>query len=127
MKPAPFEWHAPASLDDALALLAGDEEARPLAGGQSLMPMMAMRVLSPATLVDLNGIDSLQGVALRSDVMHIGAMTRQRLLERDATVAARCPLLVDALAHVGHRQTRNRGTFGGSLAHLDPAARRSPA
>ena len=122
MKPAPFTYHAPATREEALALLAEDEDARPLAGGQSLMPMLAMRVLAPGALVDLNGVSDLAGIEWRDGALLVGAMARQRALERSAPVAAACPLLGDALRHVGHRQTRNRGTFGGSLAHLDPSA-----
>jgi carbon-monoxide dehydrogenase medium subunit len=124
VKPAPFRYHAPASLDEALALLAElGPDARPLAGGQSLVPAMNFRLAQPAVLVDLNGIADLAGVVEENDGgLRIGAMTRQRTLERHPVVAARAPLLAEATAWVAHPPIRNRGTLGGSLAHADPAA-----
>ncbi len=122
MKPAPFDYHAPATLAEAVGLLASLENAKLLAGGQSLVPMMNFRYLLPDHLVDLNGIAELAGITLLGDRLRIGAMTRQRELEFSEVVAQRCPLLKEALAHVGHRQTRNRGTIGGSLSHFDPSA-----
>jgi carbon-monoxide dehydrogenase medium subunit len=122
VKPSPFHYLAPANRTEALEMLDTDGDARALAGGQSLVPMLAMRVLAVETLVDLNGVADLFGIEERGDTLHLGAMTRQRHLERSPVVAARCPMMVEALAHVGHRQTRNRGTLGGSLVHLDPAA-----
>jgi CO/xanthine dehydrogenase FAD-binding subunit len=98
------------------------DEAKLLAGGQSLVPMMAMRLLRPAWLVDINEIAALKFVAIEDDRVRIGACTRQVVLERDAALAARVPLIRQALAFVGHVQTRNRGTLGGSLAHADPSA-----
>src|SRR3954451_21373673 len=124
MKPPPFEYHAPTTLDEALALLAehGDE-AKLLAGGQSLVPSMNFRLASPSILVDLNGIESLAGIVRDSDgCLQVGAMTRQRTLERDARVAEWAPLVAEAMPHIAHPQIRNRGTLGGSLAHADPAA-----
>jgi carbon-monoxide dehydrogenase medium subunit len=123
LKPAPFEYAAPASVAEALELLArhGDE-SKALAGGQSLGPLLNLRLASPALLVDLNGIPELEGVAERDGALVVGAMTRQRVLERSAEVAAACPLLAEALRSVGHVAIRNRGTLGGSLAHADPAA-----
>lgn len=123
MKPPAFAYHDPETLEEAIALLARLPNARALAGGQSMMPMLNMRFAQPDHLVDLNRIAGMDGVAVEADgALLIGAMARQRVLERDAEVARRCPLMVEALAQVGHRQTRNRGTIGGSLCHLDPAA-----
>ncbi len=123
VKPAPFEYHSPATVAEALALLRehGDD-AKPLAGGQSLVPMLALRLTRFAHLVDLNGVGALAGVELQPERLHIGSTTRQRVLERDATVAAAVPLLARAAPHIGHFQIRNRGTVGGSLAHADPAS-----
>jgi CO/xanthine dehydrogenase FAD-binding subunit len=122
LKPAPFVYHAPASLADALDLMSSCANARALAGGQSLMPMLNFRVASPDHLVDLNRISSLAYIKEEKGVIAIGAMTRQRDIETSELVAKRLPLLAEAIRQVGHRQTRNRGTLGGSLAHLDPAA-----
>lgn len=123
MKAPAFEYHDPKTLAEALDLLARLENARPIAGGQSLMPMLNMRFAQPDHLVDLNRIPELAGIrALPDGGIEIGAMTRQRVIEHDARVAATCPLMIEALQQVGHRQTRNRGTIGGSLCHLDPAA-----
>ena len=96
--------------------------AKILAGGQSLVPMMNFRYVIVDHLVDLGGIDELRGIAVGDGTLRIGAMMRQRDLETSAEIARHCPLLAEALRHVGHRQTRNRGTIGGSLAHADPAA-----
>jgi len=123
MKPPPFAYHDPTTLDEAIALLASLPNARPLAGGQSMMAMLNMRLAQPDHLVDLNRVAGLDGVAVEADgTLAIGAMARQRDVERHPEVARRCPMMVEALAQVGHRQTRNRGTIGGSLCHLDPAA-----
>lgn len=122
MKPPPFRYHDPETLDEVVALLGRCDNARLLAGGQSLMPMLNMRFVLPDDVIDLNRIQDLAYVRVRDAGLEVGAMTRQRDLECDADVSARCPLLVEALAEVGHRQTRNRGTLGGSLCHLDPAA-----
>lgn len=123
MKPPPFAYYDPTTLDEAIALLASLPNARPLAGGQSMMPMLNMRFAQPDHLVDLNRVAGLDAVTVEPDgTLVIGAMARQRDLERHAEVARRCPMMVEALALVGHRQTRNRGTVGGSLCHLDPAA-----
>jgi aerobic carbon-monoxide dehydrogenase medium subunit len=122
MKPAPFEYHAPRQLKDAAELLARLPNAKLLAGGQSLVPMMNFRYVIVDHLIDLGGIDDLRGAAVVDSALRIGAMTRQRDLEFSPEVAKHCPLLAEALRHVGHRQTRNRGTIGGSLAHADPAA-----
>jgi CO/xanthine dehydrogenase FAD-binding subunit len=109
-------------MEEALGLLRRLENARLLAGGQSLMPMLNMRFAFPDHLIDLNRIDALAGIALEGTRLRLGAMTRQRALETDPLLRARLPLMTEALAHVGHRQTRNRGTIGGSLCHLDPVA-----
>jgi carbon-monoxide dehydrogenase medium subunit len=122
MKPAPFTYHDPRTVAEACDLLATHENARLLAGGQSLMPMMNFRVALPDHLIDLNRVAELSYLRWEGGTLRIGAMTRQRDLERSDDVARRCPILRAALAHVGHRQTRNRGTFGGSLCHLDPSA-----
>jgi len=123
MKAPPFEYARAASLDEACALLAqhGDA-AKLLAGGQSLVPMLAMRLLRPSWLVDINGIAALKAIDVAADGARTAACARQVDLERDAALAARVPLLGRALAWVGHVQTRNRGTVGGSLAHADPSA-----
>ena len=123
MKAAPFEYARAASVAEACALLRqhGDE-AKLIAGGQSLVPMMAMRLSRPRQLVDINEIAALKCVALEAHVARTGACTRQCVMERDTALAARVPLLAQALAWVGHSQTRNRGTVGGSLMHADPAA-----
>jgi len=123
LKSPPFEYARAASIEEACALLAqhGDD-AKVLAGGQSLVPMMAMRLVRPASLIDINEIAALKFVAAEKDMVRIGACTRQAAVERDGALAARVPLLRQALAWVGHAQTRNRGTIGGSLAHADPCA-----
>lgn len=122
MKPAPFEYVAPVTLAAALELLRDGEEVRPLAGGQSLVPMLALRLARPALLVDLNRIPGLAGITVTPPGIRIGAMTRQADALASPEVAAHAPLLAQALWHVGHPPTRARGTVGGSLAHADPAA-----
>jgi carbon-monoxide dehydrogenase medium subunit len=122
MKPAPFDYHAPRTLDEATGLMATLDNAKLLAGGQSLVPMMNFRYVIADHIVDLSRVGGLAGISMADGNMRIGAMTRQRELEFSAEVAQRCPLLTEALGHVGHRQTRNRGTIGGSLSHADPAA-----
>ena len=122
MKPAPFDYFIPATLDEALALLAEHgADAKPLAGGQSLIPAMNFRLARPAVLVDLNRISELAYVRAESGVA-IGAMTRQRVVERSDVVARAAPLLAEALPSIAHPQIRNRGTVGGSIAHADPSA-----
>lgn len=122
MKPAPFSLHSPVSLNEALVMLSALPNARAIAGGQSLMPMLNMRLAMPDHLVDLNGIDELQGIGERGDHIAIGAMTRQRDLEFSPLIEQKLPLMSEAILLLGHRQTRNRGTIGGSLCHLDPSA-----
>jgi carbon-monoxide dehydrogenase medium subunit len=122
MKPAPFLLHRPATLAQALDLLARTQNARIIAGGQSLMPMLAMRLALPDNLIDLNRITELSYIREDSGAIVIGAMTRQRDIEFSPLIATHLPLLREAILQVGHRQTRNRGTIGGSLCHLDPSA-----
>jgi carbon-monoxide dehydrogenase medium subunit len=124
MKPAAFEYHRPELLDDALALLAElGPEAKALAGGQSLVPAMNFRLARPGVLVDLNRIGALAGIEETADGgLRIGAMTRQRVVERSPAVARRAPLLAEAMPCIAHPQIRSRGTIGGSVAHADPAA-----
>jgi len=123
MKPAPFEYHAPTSLEEALALLNNlGSDAKLLAGGQSLVPAMNFRVVQPSALIDLNRIQELNYLREDDGCLRIGAMTRERTLEMSPTVAKRSPLLMEAMPHVAHPQIRNRGTLGGSLANADPAA-----
>ncbi len=124
MKPAPFEYRAPVRLDVALELLQqhGDE-AKLLAGGQSLIPLLNFRLSRPETLIDLNRLSELDYIRAADDGgLRIGAMTRQSRLETDPLVAARAPLLHEAVPFIAHPQIRNRGTIGGTLAHADPAA-----
>lgn len=123
MKPAPFQYYRPQTSAEAVEMLARLPDAKLLAGGQSLGPMLNFRYLMPESLIDLNRIEALQGIRQGPDgYIHIGAMTRQYQVERDALLAEKAPILRDALRWVGHYATRNRGTIGGSLAHLDPAA-----
>ena len=123
MKAAPFDYVRAASIEEACECLRRDgEDSKLIAGGQSLVPMMAMRLTRPARLVDINEIAALKFIALEDSVARIGACTRQSVVACDDALAARVPLLRRALAWVGHAQTRNRGTLGGSLAHADPAA-----
>ena len=123
MKPARFDYHSPSTLDEAVALLAaGGPDARVLAGGQSLIPMMNFRIAAPSALIDLNGVSELAYIRDEGGVVAIGAMTRQRAVEFSAVVAAKLPLLNEAIKLVGHLPTRTRGTIGGSIANADPAA-----
>jgi carbon-monoxide dehydrogenase medium subunit len=122
MKAAPFEYSRPADVDEACALLAADEDARIIAGGQTLVPMMAMRLARPARLIDIARIAALSYIREQDGHLAIGAATRHCTVERDATVAAKLPLLAAAIPWIGHTATRARGTVGGSLANGDPAA-----
>jgi aerobic carbon-monoxide dehydrogenase medium subunit len=123
MKPPLFDYRSPSSLDEALALRSefGDESAV-LAGGQSLMPMLNLRLAHPEVLIDLGRVAEVAGIRELDGGVSIGAMTRQRHAERSELIRERAPLVQQALAHVGHPTIRNRGTVGGSLAHADPAA-----
>lgn len=123
MKPASFDYSRPASLMEALQLLAEYQDAaRPLAGGQSLVPMMNFRLARPSLLVDLNNLPELDFLKVENGQLRIGAMTRQRVLERSAPVTSGWPLLQEATRHIGHIHIRNRGTVGGSIAHAYPSA-----
>jgi aerobic carbon-monoxide dehydrogenase medium subunit len=122
LKPPRFTYHSPGSLAEALDLLASLPNARALAGGQSLMPMLNFRLASPDHLVDLNRLEALAFIREEADAVVIGALTRQRDIETSPLVSRRLPLMAQAIRLVGHRQTRNRGTLGGSLAHFDPSA-----
>jgi aerobic carbon-monoxide dehydrogenase medium subunit len=123
MKPSKFDYYAPQSLQEALELLARfADEGKPLAGGQSLIPLMAFRLAVFGQLIDLNGIRELGGVRTDDGQLVIGGLTRQCVLEHDAEVARLAPLVPEATRLIGHFQIRNRGTIGGSLAHADPAA-----
>jgi carbon-monoxide dehydrogenase medium subunit len=122
VKPPPFQYYDPDTLDEALDLVATKDNAKVLAGGQSLMPMLNMRYAQPDHIIDLNRIPGLDQIRENDGVLSIGAMTRQRELEFSDVIRECCPLMHEALLNVGHRQTRNRGTIGGSLCHLDPAA-----
>jgi carbon-monoxide dehydrogenase medium subunit len=123
MKLPPFEYARPASLAEAVALLAAhDGEAKPLAGGQSLVPMLAFRVAAPSLIVDLGKLKELRQVRISGDGVTLGAMVRWRDILDDERLRAAHPLVVTAVEHVAHYQIRNRGTVGGSLAHADPAA-----
>jgi carbon-monoxide dehydrogenase medium subunit len=123
MKLPPFEYACPTSISEAVALLAAhDGEAKPLAGGQSLVPMLAFRVASPSLLVDLRKLAELRQIGITQDGVALGAMVRWREILDDARLATAHPLLVAAVEHVAHYQIRNRGTVGGSMAHADPAA-----
>jgi carbon-monoxide dehydrogenase medium subunit len=123
MKPAPFEYFCPATLEEALALLAQHgSDAKPLAGGQSLIPAMNFRLATPAVLVDLNAVASLAHVTVGDRSIRIGGMTRHRALETNADIAHELPLITETMPFVAHAAIRSRGTIGGSLAHADPAA-----
>ena len=124
MKPAPFTYYCPETLEEAIRLLdEHGDDGKILAGGQSLMPLMSLRLARPSVIVDLNRVPGLDGIAANGDgSLHIGALTRQRAVERDAGLPARNPLLAAAVPLIGHFQIRNRGTVGGSLVHADPAS-----
>lgn len=123
MKPSKFHYHAPSTTAEAVGLLGEHaDEAKVLAGGQSLVPMMSLRLATFGHLVDLNGVDELAGIERSNGHVRIGALTRQSTAEHDPTVIADLPLVAKALPHIGHFQIRNRGTIGGSIAHADPAS-----
>jgi len=123
VKPAPFEMHLPTSVSEVVALL--DEHgdlAKPIAGGQSLVPMMSLRLASFEHLIDLNGVSELNQVSVSGDSLRIGAMVRQSTAEHDPQIVKSAPLVAKAIPHIGHFQIRNRGTVGGSIAHADPSS-----
>ncbi|SIT46525.1 Molybdopterin dehydrogenase [Paraburkholderia piptadeniae] len=122
MKPSEFQYHAPTTVDEAARLLGTLEDARVLAGGQSLMPMMNFRYLMTSHLIDLNGVEALTRIEERNGRLHIGAMARQRDIELSPLVTKRAPLIREAYQLVSHKQIRNRGTLGGSLCQLDPSS-----
>src|SRR5215469_872018 len=121
MFPASFDYTRPASLNEALAALAADEDATVIAGGQSLMPLLRLRFAYPTVLVDLAGLDELRGVRDLGDALEIGALTTTWELTRDPAIAAHCGLLAQAAGMVADPAVRHRGTIGGALAHADPA------
>jgi CO/xanthine dehydrogenase FAD-binding subunit len=123
MKPAPFEYHAPTSLEQALELMhQHGDDAKLLAGGQSLVPAMNFRAAQPGLLIDLNRISELSYIREEREVIRVGAMSRERHLEFNSFIAKRTPLLHEAVPNIAHPQIRNRGTIGGSIVHADPAA-----
>jgi aerobic carbon-monoxide dehydrogenase medium subunit len=122
VKPAPFRYHRPESLADALGLLFRLPSSKLIAGGQSLGPMMNMRLVTPAELIDLNAIAGMDGMAEKGDFIEIGALARHHAVASSPVVRKHCPLLAEAAATIGHYAIRARGTLGGSLAHADPAA-----
>ncbi len=122
MKPAPFDYVRPGSLTEVCELLAGDEDARVIAGGQTLVPMLAMRLARPLRLIDILRLPELAGICEEKDAVIVGATTRQAQAERDPVIKASVPMLAQVLPWVGHPPTRNRGTIGGSIANADPSA-----
>src|ERR1700761_7768679 len=122
MKPAPFDYVRPGSLAEACQLLAADEDARVIAGGQTLVPMLAMRLARPAKLIDILRLPELAGIRQEKDAIVVGATTRQATAERDSTIRTSLPMLARVLPWVGHPPTSNRGTVGGSIANADPSA-----
>ena len=122
MKPAPFAYAKARSVEQAVALLGENKEARLLAGGQSLIATLNMRLSAPSLLIDINGVDGLDGITKKGDAIEIGALTRHAAAERSETIARYAPLIARAMPHIGHVAIRNRGTLGGSIAFADPAA-----
>ena len=122
MKPPVFQYHRPLTIDGVVELLGSLENSRLLAGGQSLMPMLNMRYAMPDHIIDLNRVEGLASISCTEAGLQIGAMTRQREIEFSKEIERRCPIIAEAIRYTGHRQTCNRGTIGGSLCHLDPAA-----
>src|SRR5947207_404462 len=121
MKPRAFSYRRVSTARDAVELLAANEDARVIAGGQSLVPMMNLRLASPPLLIDINGIEDLRLIATSDASIRIGALVRHWEIESSDAVRTGCPLLALAVAHVAHQVVRNRGTFGGSISHADPA------
>jgi carbon-monoxide dehydrogenase medium subunit len=122
MKLPPFDYACPTTLPEAIALLASHDDAKPIAGGQSLVPMLAFRLAQPTLLVDLRKLADLRGIRISDAGVTLGAMVRWRDIEDDERLETAHPLLKAAISHVAHYQIRNRGTVGGSIAHADPAA-----
>ncbi len=124
MKPAVFEYLSPTSVGEAVQMLAapGDGDTKVMAGGQSLVPLLSLRLAQPSRIVDINRVDTLSEITESAGVLTIGALVRQRAAERSDVVRAACPLMAEALPYIGHTAIRNRGTVGGSIAHADPAA-----
>jgi len=122
VKPAPFAYKKVRALEEAVALLGEHKEARLLAGGQSLIATLNMRLSAPSLLIDINGISGLDGIALKGGMVEIGALVRHAQAERSDVIAKNAPLIARALPHIGHPAIRNRGTLGGSIAFADPAA-----
>ena len=122
MKPVPFGYIRPDTLADACRILVDDDEALVLAGGQTLIPMLSMRLARPTQLVDISRIDGLAGIDVQAHQLKIGAMTRQAEVERSAVIASHIPLLAAVMPWIGHAPTRARGTVGGSVANADPSA-----
>ena len=122
VKPAPFAYHAPTSVDEAVRLLSTLEDAKVLAGGQSLVPLLNFRLARPAHLIDINGLPGLDGIYERDGGIAVQALVRQSDAQRSELLQKRCPLVPEALKHVAHQVIRNRGTVVGSIAHADPAA-----
>ena len=122
MKPAPFKYHDPKTLSELVELMSNLDDAKILAGGQSLMPMMNMRYVKPEDVIDIKGVNELDFIKLENDHLTIGSMTRQKDILSNQEIFDKAPIFREALNHVGHIQTRSRGTIGGSLCHLDPSA-----
>ncbi|HZL31496.1 MAG TPA: xanthine dehydrogenase family protein subunit M [Pseudolabrys sp.] len=122
MKPAPFAYHKARNIDEAVALLGEYADARLLAGGQSLMATLNMRLSAPSLLIDINRIEGLDGIALKAGAVEIGALARHTAAERSDVIAQHAPLIARAMPFIGHPAIRNRGTLGGSIAFADPAA-----
>lgn len=123
MKPAPFKYYAPTTIPEVLDLLSQyAEDAKLLAGGQSLIPTMNFRLAQPSVLIDLNHVSELFGITEMGNSVRINAMTRQAAVERSDIVRSKLPLVTETMPYIAHIQIRNRGTFGGSIAHADPAA-----
>jgi aerobic carbon-monoxide dehydrogenase medium subunit len=121
-RPPEFDYHRPASLDEAIGLLSENEDARALAGGHSLLPLMKLRLAEPAKIVDLGRIDGLDAIEEDGDALRIGALATHAAVAASELVRSRCPVLAETAEGIGDRQVRNRGTMGGSLAHADPGA-----
>jgi aerobic carbon-monoxide dehydrogenase medium subunit len=123
MKPAPFQYIRPPSVDEALAALANHgDDAKILAGGQSLVAMMNLRLVKPSALIDINRLADLDYIRLEDGALAIGALTRQSAVESSSVIAETCPLMSEAIRYVAHKPIRNRGTIGGNLAHADPTS-----